>query len=475
MRKYIVNGNFARALVRVLSLAVLFLSLALVPGCAGKTGSGADGGEAGEEADEKETAAVAESTASDIKGQAARIEEIIRTITARPHSTGTEGEKKVARYIETYLAELGYETRQMSFTQEPVRDSATALSGETVETGNNEYGDQTETVRYSIRWFGMDEPIPSDYYYRNGFLEEVDILYEKATGQTRQEAIESLSGFLGEPDYYGEKDGSETSWEDATYHKYTAVAPQEDGSYKVYVLDDNFGHDLKNSYSLGEEPSVLEQKVRETAENPEQDQKMLEMALQVVYPADRPMIELQMYTDGYHNSTGFTGGISYEDNTRMQLSLDVVDAFEEGTALWRDYNKFLKTAVHEYGHALAQNAAQVDITGQARTADDTMPPVMYDYEAFADDAYLRAFYERFWTELDVRSGLEYYKEAPEEFVDSYAATDMSEDFAETFALFVLGDRPSGNTVAEEKIRFFYDYEELTARRDFIRGNFELEN
>ena len=31
----------------------------------------------------------------------------------------------------------------------------------------------------------------------------------------------------------------------------------------------------------------------------------------------------------------------------------------------------------------------------------------------------------------------------------------------------------GNTAAEEKIRFFYDYEEMTARRDFIRENFGL--
>ena len=185
------------------------------------------------------------------------------------------------------------------------------------------------------------------------------------------------------------------------------------------------------------------------------------------------MIELQLYTDGYHNSTGMTAGIAYDDNTRMQYSIDTADAFEDGEAVWRDYNKTVKTMVHEYGHVLAENAAQVDVSGAARGEDETLPVVMYENESFEQDAYLRAFYERFWNGQDVRSGLERYKEKPQEFVDSYAATDIREDFAETFSLFVLGDRPEGDTAAEEKIRFFYDYSELTDRRDFIRENFGL--
>ncbi len=347
------------------------------------------------------------------------------------------------------------------------------LSGETAETGTNEYGDKTETVRYPIRWFGMEEQIPTDFYYRNGFLEEVDIPYEEATGQTMEQAVETLTAFLGEPTGTGEEYGGETSWDDPIYHKYTAVAPLEDGGYKVYVLDDNYGQDLRNAYSLGEELSALEQKAYETAQYPEQDLLMLEMALQVVWPEDRPMIELQLYTDGYHNSTGMTAGISYDDNTRMQYSIDVADAFEDGEAVWRDYNKTLKTMVHEYGHALAENAGQVDVSGTARAADDTLPVMMYQDEAFAQDAYLRVYYEKFWAGQDVRSGIERYKEKPQEYVDSYAGTDIREDFAETFALFVLGDKPEGDTVAEEKIRFFYDYEEMTARREFIRENFSL--
>ena len=118
-----------------------------------------------------------------------------------------------------------------------------------------------------------------------------------------------------------------------------------------------------------------------------------------------------------------------------------------------------------------------DEQGQKRLLHGLMnvrPPMPIGTEFLAaQDAYLRAFYERFWNGQDVRSGLERYKEKPQEFVDSYAATDIREDFAETFSLFVLGDRPEGDTAAEEKIRFFYDYSELTDRRDFIRENFGL--
>ncbi|MBK9051223.1 MAG: hypothetical protein IPL78_09985 [Chloroflexi bacterium] len=49
----------------------------------------------------------------------------------------------------------------------------------------------------------------------------------------------------------------------------------------------------------------------------------------------------------------------------------------------------------------------------------------------------------------------------------YAATNPAEDIAETFMAFVLEPKPNGDTIAEEKVLFFYQYPELVAitRRD----------
>ena len=102
-----------------------------------------------------------------------------------------------------------------------------------------------------------------------------------------------------------------------------------------------------------------------------------------------------------------------------------------------------------------------------------MPSIMFPQETYAKEAYMRAYY-RFWEDGDVKSGLERYREHPDEFVSEYAAGNMSEDFAETFSLFVLSDKPEDDSVASQKIRFFYDYEELVQRRDYIRKNFGLD-
>ena len=52
----------------------------------------------------------------------------------------------------------------------------------------------------------------------------------------------------------------------------------------------------------------------------------------------------------------------------------------------------------------------------------------------------------------------------------YAATNPSEDFAESFMVFVLKEKPIKSTITDQKILFFYDFPELVEIRDFIRSN-----
>ena len=51
----------------------------------------------------------------------------------------------------------------------------------------------------------------------------------------------------------------------------------------------------------------------------------------------------------------------------------------------------------------------------------------------------------------------------------YAATNPGEDIAESFTSFVMEPKPDGDTIAEEKVLFFYEYPELVQLRAEIVG------
>lgn len=54
------------------------------------------------------------------------------------------------------------------------------------------------------------------------------------------------------------------------------------------------------------------------------------------------------------------------------------------------------------------------------------------------------------------------------FVSEYAATNLTEDMAESFASFVLQSKPSGTKTVDKKIAFYYEYPALVRERERIR-------
>lgn len=331
------------------------------------------------------------------------------------------------------------------------------ISGTLIKSEENDYGDLEETYSYPLVWFDMEEATATEFHYRRGYLESINIGLSE-TGRTFDQAKELLTRYQDKPTAYELEHGTEYDWDDAIYHKYYSLTPLADGAYDLTVIDSNFGKIFHSEYDLSKGFDAL------SPEYPE-DGKLLDILEAVIYPDDLAMIHFTPYTDGRHNSTGFTGGLDENNNTQLQYALDYQDAFDEN-GNFRNYNQTIRTIVHEYGHAIAVNASQLDITNE----DDTLPNLIYPTETAAEDAYLRAYYLAFWTELDVSTGGEHYLSNPTDFVDKYASTDINEDFAETFMLFVLSDKPEDDTIASQKIRFFYDYDELIARRDYIREN-----
>ena len=65
---------------------------------------------------------------------------------------------------------------------------------------------------------------------------------------------------------------------------------------------------------------------------------------------------------------------------------------------------------------------------------------------------------------------DFYYKYQDQFLTDYAATHPAEDIAESFSFFVFSEMPAGDTIAEQKILFFYNYPELVALRTNILGN-----
>lgn len=63
---------------------------------------------------------------------------------------------------------------------------------------------------------------------------------------------------------------------------------------------------------------------------------------------------------------------------------------------------------------------------------------------------------------------EFYDKYQDQFVSDYAATNPGEDIAETYRVFVMEDKPEGNSIRDQKIKFMYEFEELVKIRQNIR-------
>jgi hypothetical protein len=170
-----------------------------------------------------------------------------------------------------------------------------------------------------------------------------------------------------------------------------------------------------------------------------------------------------------------------EDPTRWTLAIDPADA--------GDREELTYTLIHEFGHLLTLDARQVP--PDLALAQDPEDEDLYQQAAEACpyyfpgegcstvESYINAFFERFWidrydewleidAEEDEDRRLElleqFYQDYQDEFVTDYAATNPEEDIAEAWTQFVLQPKPAGDTIAEQKLLFFYDYPELVRLR-----------
>lgn len=178
--------------------------------------------------------------------------------------------------------------------------------------------------------------------------------------------------------------------------------------------------------------------------------------------------------DAFDRFTVFTDGeeeiLAYvvptdDGGARWELAVDPKDAGDE--------TYFAETVFHEYCHYLTLNDQQVSYEtapSQGRYTEEGM--------ITHPESYLNAFYQAFWTDylsdrLADPESTGFYLRHSDDFLTAYAATSPSEDIAESFAFFIMGDKAEGESIQARKQNFFYAYPELVTFRDQAREKLGL--
>ena len=139
-----------------------------------------------------------------------------------------------------------------------------------------------------------------------------------------------------------------------------------------------------------------------------------------------------------------------------------------------------ETLLHEWGHLVTLSASEVPPNPNSLGCK-----TFFTGEGCAlPDSTFARFVSAFWPQelideadriYDIEPENEYFDaidaflaEHEGEFVTEYAATNPGEDLAETIAVFILTDRPDGDEVRDDKVRFLWDDPVFVELRDRIR-------
>jgi len=196
--------------------------------------------------------------------------------------------------------------------------------------------------------------------------------------------------------------------------------------------------------------------------------------------------EYSITTDGVDNTLAAVVQ-TYDNPEHWALEVDILDV--------NDTYNLTFTLVHEFGHLLTLNAEQVppsirvfnnpEDEGIYQQEIDSCPEYFPGEGCSASTSYINAFYNRFWVdiydewdEINYETDDDAYYEAlddfyynyEDQFVTDYAVTTPEEDIAESWSFFVLAPKPAGDTIAENKVLFFYEYPELMQLREKLLNN-----
>lgn len=191
-----------------------------------------------------------------------------------------------------------------------------------------------------------------------------------------------------------------------------------------------------------------------------------------------------IFTDGTYNTLAWVGQVEYNNNSRWELGVDILDS--------ADPVYLTETITHEVGHLITLNSDQIiqsqDYIFTPYQNSAACPQFMAAEGCSTPESYINQFYQKFWVGIytdwmeivyktnpasrdEFRAAVEeFYSKHKNDFSREYAATNIKEDMAVSFEHFVFDPRPIGDSLVDQKIRFYYDFPELvTLRQQMIQN------
>lgn len=154
-----------------------------------------------------------------------------------------------------------------------------------------------------------------------------------------------------------------------------------------------------------------------------------------------------------------------EDTWRIALNEDLFE-------LPPTDSLFDELFVHEFAHV----ASYERVVGIPEPYQTDCHDYFSDFGCPPENSYLKAFMNTFWSNQDLDAladsegkSIWTRRELKNQFVTEYASTDPAEDFAESFTFFILEPAPTGSLEKDEKVNFFYQFEELKKLRQEIQS------
>lgn len=188
-----------------------------------------------------------------------------------------------------------------------------------------------------------------------------------------------------------------------------------------------------------------------------------------------------VFTDGSANTLAWVDEVEYGDNAHWKLGVDIIDAA----------NPIYLTATlaHEVGHLITLNADQIVRKDNFAYTPYQNTAVCSQFTSIegcsTPDSYINQFYKNFWVGIydewlesvykantnstdEFRTIVrDFYSKHTDEFQMEYAATNIKEDMAVSFESFLLNPKPTGNSIPDQKILFYYGFPELVAMRSQV--------
>lgn len=184
----------------------------------------------------------------------------------------------------------------------------------------------------------------------------------------------------------------------------------------------------------------------------------------------------------------FAVGIPDENSSERQFT------FSHNLEFYTQSHK--KVFLHEYAHMFTLDEGQIEIDDEVLYSDDDedwkeaekkCSTLFTVWGCAKEDSYLYAFYKEFWEDIhDEYEDINWYHQAyykkfftrhEDRFYTSYQGTRPEEDIADSFSIFVM--QPSevafeAEEMKDEKLAFFYEYDELVnLRTEILENIFEL--